>query len=57
MIQDPGLHSDPKSRHTRNLDLEFGLRDPRSGTWTPNLGLRDPIHSSLGCLSKRSQAS
>lgn len=43
-VRDPGLHLEPKSklRHTWNLKLEFKLRDPRPGTWTPNLGLRDP---------------
>lgn len=49
-VRDPGLRSDPKPkpRHTRNLELEFGLRDPRPGTWTPNVGLRDPRTSFIG---------
>lgn len=49
-VQDLGLHSDPKPkpRHTWNLEVEFGLRDPRPGTWTPNLGLRDPRPTFIG---------
>lgn len=49
-VQDPGLRSDlkPKPRHIRHLELEFGLRDLRPGTWNPNLGLRDPSPSFIG---------
>lgn len=46
-IEGPGPRT-PFGPKNRNLELEFGLRDPTPGTWTPNLGLRYPRLSFIG---------